>query len=214
MDLIKDIWKGKTMIRIMMNDRCRTISLKDKKVLDIGSGSKMGSYHDFFIEKSDDVVTSDMKDGENNHRQLDFEKDNLPFEDGEFDTVLSFNLFEHIFNYNHLIGEINRVTKKEGELIGFVPFLLNYHPDPHDYFRYTKDSLEKIFNHNGYSKISIEEIGNGPFTVNYNNVVLSVPKIFRVLLLPFPLILDKIFLKFRPAAKDRYPLGYFFIAKK
>ncbi len=212
--LFKSIWNGKTLLRTLMNRRCSSVDLSGKIVLDLGSGSKKGSYHDFFQRKAKEVMTVDIKEGDKNHVSVNFETDDLPFEDGKFDTCLSFNLFEHIFNYQRLVSETYRVIKSGGELIGFVPFLVNYHPDPHDYFRYTEESLGIIFKNAGFKEISIEKIGKGPFYVNYNNIVLSIPRILRVVILPLPLILDYCFLKLRPAAKKRYPLGYFFTAKK
>lgn len=211
---IKSIWQGKTLLRTLLNKRCEEVSLLNKKVLDLGSGQKAGTYHDFFKDKATEVFTADMKSGYENHRALNFEKDPLPYDSETFDTVLSFNLFEHIFNHAQLISEVFRVLKKDGELIGFVPFLINYHPDPHDYFRYTEEALREIFIRAGFSDSKIEIIGMGPFSVNYNNLVLSMPRIFRVILFPFYFFLDKTFLKLRPQAKRRYPLGYFFTVKK
>ncbi len=212
--MIKSIWRGKTLLRTLLNKKCQDVSLLNKKVLDLGSGQKAGTYHDFFKDKAQEVFTADMKSGYENHRALDFEKDPLPYDAETFDAVLSFNLFEHIFNHAQLISEVFRVLKNDGELIGFVPFLINYHPDPQDYFRYTEDALRDIFKRAGFSDSKIEIIGGGPFMVNYNNLVLSLPKILRVILLPLYLFLDKVFLKLRPQAKRRYPLGYFFIVKK
>lgn len=212
--ILKSIFSGKTLLRTLMNKRCESVSLLNKKVLDLGSGEKEGSYHQYFKDKAETIVTSDMKIGGENHKSLNFETDDLPFNDQEFDVVLSFNLFEHIFNYQKLINETYRILKKDGELIGFVPFLVNFHPDPNDYFRYTEQALNKIFQNANFSEIKIETIGNGPFSVNYNNIVLSVPKIIRVIILPFYLILDILFLKLRPNARKRYPLGYFFIVRK
>lgn len=214
MKLVTVMLRGQSLIRALMNERCRRVSLKGMCVLDLGAGSKKGSYHDYFAESADTVITADMKNGDGNHKQLNFETDRLPFNDASFDGVLAFNLFEHIYNHVHLVQEANRVTRHGGKLIGFVPFLVNYHPDPHDYFRYTPEALRKIFTHAGYSDITIEEIGRGPFAVNYNNVVLSIPKIVRVLILPLYWALDSVFLTFRPQAGKRYALGYFFTAVK
>lgn len=212
--LLKSVWHGDTVLRSLMHVRCREVSLKNETVLDLGSGKSLPAYHTYFKDRSEKNITIDMQKGKGDHVVIDFEKDNLPFQDQEFSTVLSFNLFEHIFNYQKLLDETFRVTRKGGRLIGFVPFLINYHPDPHDYFRYTDEALEKIFQNAGFSEITIERIGGGPFLVNFNNLVLSVPRVFRVILLPFYLVLDYIFLKLRPAAKKRYPLGYFFTARK
>ncbi len=212
--LFKKIFKGNTLVRALMNKKCEEISLTDKSVLDLGSGAAPGSYHEFFKHPAKEVLTADMKSGDNNHKSLDFEKDPLPFESGTFDAVLSFNLFEHIFNHAQLVKETHRVIKKDGELIGFVPFMVNFHPDPQDFFRYTESALKKVFESAGFENVKIDIIGGGPFFVNYNNIVLSVPKLFRIIILPFYLFMDWLFLKLRPNARRRYPLGYFFIATK
>lgn len=212
--LIKFIFRGQTLIRALMNIRCTKIDLLGKKVLDLGSGKRLSFYHDLFKGKPKEVFTTDLKNAGGEHAVINFETDRLPFEDSTFDAVLSFNVFEHIFNYNFLISEIYRILRSDSELIGFVPFLLNYHPDPKDYFRYTEEALFEIFSRNGFKDIKIEIIGRGPFCVNYNNVMLSFPKLIRVMLLPFPLVLDFIFKKFSPGINKRYPLGYFFVVRK
>ena len=40
-----------------------------------------------------------------------------------------------------------------------VPFLVNVHTDPHDYFRYTFASLHRIFEEAGFSQIRITSMG-------------------------------------------------------
>ena len=95
-----------------------------------------------------------------------------------------------------------------------MPFFINIHPDPHDYFRYTKEALERIFSELDIDIIRIETVGRGPFAVHYNNIVLSIPRIVRVLLFPLAYGIDQIFLYFRPNMKERYPLGYMFEVRK
>ena len=38
----------------------------------------------------------------------------IPFEDKSFDSILSNQVFEHVFNPNDFIKEVNRVTKMGG----------------------------------------------------------------------------------------------------
>jgi SAM-dependent methyltransferase len=146
--------------------------------------------------------------------KINFEIDPLPYEDNSIDTVIMFNILEHIFNHQFLVNQANRVLKPESDLIGFVPFLVNYHPDPHDYFRYTKEALNLILNKAGFKKIEIKEVGIGPFMVNYNNILLSLPIFLRVVLFPAYYLLDIVFVKIRPQVGHRYPLGYIFKAVK
>jgi len=145
---------------------------------------------------------------------IDLEKDKLPANDNSVDCILIFNVLEHIYNYDFLMSEAKRVLKKEGVLLGFVPFLVNYHPDPHDYFRYTNEALEKIFFRAGFEKIEIKRIGRGPFAVNYNNINPSLPTFLNLFIFPFYYFLDYIFIKIRPKIIKRYPLGYVFYLTK
>ena len=213
---ITSILKGKSLLRTLMNAEAANFSLSGK-VLDIGGGQGP-SYLEFF--KKGEYFQYESLDisheaGHIGRRRIDIEKEKLPYGDAVADSVLMFNILEHIYNYRHVVAEARRALKADGRLFGFVPFLLNYHPDPHDYFRYTKESLERIFREAGFKNISIKLIGKGPFFVNFNNL-LGIARPLRFLLaLLFPLyyLADYIFLKLRPSARDRYPLGYFFVVK-
>ncbi len=211
--ILKEIMNGKSFARALFNAELFSLTIRGA-VLDVGGG-KHQDYLDFLQkEKGVIIQTVDMVVSGKDSHQVDFEKDTLPFESKSIDQVLVFNVLEHIYNYNFLVGEMYRVLKDNAELIGFVPFLVNYHPDPHDYFRYTKEALLEIFKRNGFKNISVKEIGRGPFAVNYNNIMLSLPMSFRVVLFPWYYLLDSLFLSLRPKIKERYPLGYLFIAKK
>jgi SAM-dependent methyltransferase len=205
---IKRLWRGQTLARMMLNDGFSTEELKGL-VVDIGGG-RSPDYFDYF--KKDNIKSVEIIDG--SISGINFESDKLPFKDNTFDTAILSNVLEHIYNYNFLVSEIFRILKKEGRLIGFVPFLVNYHKDPNDYFRYTNEALEKIFLNSGFSDIKIVGIGGGPFFVNFNNIVLSLPRILRVSIFPFYYLSDILFLKFRPKSVARFPLGYMFIIKK
>lgn len=212
--ILKEIIKGKSLARALFNAELPIISLNGR-VLDVGGG-KHQDYLEF-LDMGENILvnTVDIELREKNSGQpIDFEKDQLPYRESTFDHVLIFNVLEHIYNYNFLISEMRRVLTDGGRLIGFVPFLVNYHPDPHDYFRYTKEALQKILADNGFRDIKVQEVGRGPFAVNYNNLALSLPLGIRVAILPFYNFADTLFLSLRPKARARYPLGYIFIGQK
>lgn len=211
--ILKEIIKGKSLARALFNAELPTNKV-DGRVLDVGGG-KHQDYLEF-LEKSEDVFveTVDIALKGQEGRVVDFEKDPLPFGEATFDHVLVFNVLEHIYNYLFLTKEMLRVLKDNGQLVGFVPFLVNYHPDPHDYFRYTKEALQKILEGSGFRNVQVKEVGRGPFAVNYNNLALSLPLVVRVVLFPFYYFADKVFLSLRPKVRARYPLGYIFTAQK
>ncbi len=210
--VFKEIYNGKTLVRALMH-----LYLKDMSIsgitLDIGGG-RAPEYWDILKKDTETkIISIDFKQIVKN-KKIDLEKDTLPYSDLQIDTILMFNILEHIYNHKHLTKEAVRVLKKDGIIIGFVPFLVNYHPDPHDYFRYTKESLRRIFEEVGGRGISIVSIGRGPFAVNYNNIMLAVPIIIRIFIFPAYYLLDSVYLWLRPNITERFPLGYMFSFKK
>ncbi len=215
MSIGSDIWRGKSLVRILMNREVARHEIQGT-VLDVGAGHDP-EYHALF-KKSHPILfkTFDLKEGIGDGTH-DIETMPLPIEKESADAVILFNILEHVYRHNFVVSETHRVLKNGGKLFGFVPFLLNYHPDPHDYFRYTREAIERILRDAGFIEMRVSEIGGGPFLVNYNNIVIAFPRIFRILfvaLLPFYFLLDRAYLLARPAARRRFPLGYFFVARK
>lgn len=208
----KSVFNGKTLVRSLMNKRLSKFTLSGS-VLDIGGGNNPSYLRFFKKDKSFSLTTVDIETGKDGLK-LDLERDILPFNDSEFDDVLMMNFLEHIYNHAHIIKESARVVKTNGRLIGFVPFLVNVHPDPHDYFRYTDESLKRIFKDAGYSKVEVEPVGYGPFAVCFNTFVSIIPGKFIFWLLPIVLSLDTFLLYFKSRLKKRFPLGYLFVATK
>ena len=104
--------------------------------------------------------------------------------------------------------------KQGGTLVGFVPFLINYHPDPHDYFRYTKEALKALFTEQNFSKIHIQVVGGGPLLVNCNNLMLFVPRFLRIPFFCWYYAFDLILIRLRPNMKEQFPIGFLFVLKK
>lgn len=202
----KKIIKGQTILRIMMNYGLVAYTIHGK-VIDIGGG-RSPDYFDYIKVAPGTVITS--IDG--SISGINLEKDSLPEANDGTDFVICCNVLEHIYNYQFLVGEIKRILKPEGQLIGFVPFLINYHPDPHDYFRYTKEALLKILK--DFNEIEVREVGVGPMCVGLNNIILYFPNFFRPVLFFFAYFIDRFWLKLRPDITSRYPLGYIFSARK
>lgn len=207
--ILTELWHGKSLLRIYLNRRLAREHLSGE-VLDVGCGSNV-LYLDFIPrEKGTHMNVFDQKVGQ----VMDFERDALPQSTNTFDTVLVLNVLEHVFNYNHLIDEMKRVMKPGGTLIGFTPFLVRYHPDPHDFFRYTDQALAKILAAHTFNDIHIEPIGVGPFMASLNVFLISIPRPLRILCVPCAMLLDAFFLRVRPNARAIYPMGYYFTAKK
>ncbi len=205
--------KGKSLLRSLMNYKLKDYELRGE-VVDIGGGINPSYYQYLKIDKNAIIRSVDLVEGDDNRKIINLEKDPLPFNENSIDQVLLFNILEHIYNYQFLVGEARRILKEGGRAIGFVPFFINVHPDPHDFFRYTKEALELIFKEAKFKDQQIIIIGLGPFSINFNNIIFLFPRIVNIIIFPLYYFLDLIILKIRPRLTERFPLGYLFILTK
>ncbi len=203
----KEILRGKDLYRILMNHECSRHTLAGT-TLDIGGGEG-ASYMRFFKKNPDTTVrVLDLKTG------IDLERDPLPHPESSADAVLALNLLEHIFRSRELIKEMHRVLKRGGRIIGAVPFLVGYHPDPRDFWRYTGECLERLLTDAGFRNVQIRIIGRGPFAASYSTKEFMMPRLLKFVVLPLVFGLDALILKLRPNLGARFALGYFFTAVK
>jgi SAM-dependent methyltransferase len=61
----------------------------------------------------------------------------LDFPDHSFDTVLSIQTLEHVFDPNQMFAELCRVLKPGGHLIVLAPATSTLHMAPHHYYNFT-----------------------------------------------------------------------------
>jgi|SRR5690554_857571 len=108
---------------------------KTDKVLDIACGTGFGT--DLLAENSNaEIIGGDISDEaiefcENNlsRNNLKFQKmdgTQLPFKDGHFDAITSFETIEHTTDFDAMIKEFKRTTKIGGHIILSTPnFVIN-----------------------------------------------------------------------------------------
>lgn len=209
-DYTKQVFLGRTIYRILFNWQVKA-NVQDLKgrALDL-AGDKRQSYYKYF-SKNLDIVSSNISEGKADE-YIDFDKP-LPFENDSFDSVFLFNAIYIAKNPHELFLEIKRIVKKDGVILVALPFISNVMPEPHDYGRFTKEGLEKMFNKAGLEKISINAFG-GPFESSayllHKFFMLSVIRFFVYGLV---ITLDYVIGRFYNI-KERTPLGYFCIIKK
>ncbi len=73
----------------------------------------------------------------------------LPFEASTFHLVLSQETMEHVSDPFRAVREMGRVLKTDGVLYLQVPFVLGYHPDPEDYWRFTHAGVRRLIEQAG-----------------------------------------------------------------
>lgn len=130
-------------------------------VLDFGAG--MAPYRGLFAHAARyvtvDIAVSGHPDEE---KRVDFHYDGkvLPFGDGEFDGVFSSEVFEHIFNLEDILAEINRVLKPGGQLLITMPFAWPEHEVPYDFGRYTSFGITNLLNRMGFEIVALTKTSN------------------------------------------------------
>ena len=123
-------------------------------VLDFGCGSK--PYENLFIN-SDEYIGCDIEVSGHDHHDSNidylFDGKKLPFANDRFDSVVSFEVLEHVFNLPEILQEINRVTKTSGTFLISVPFAWHEHEAPYDFGRYTSFGMTHILREHGFQVI-------------------------------------------------------------
>ena len=83
----------------------------------------------------------------------------IPADNASFDCVMATEVLEHVAEPSVVLDEIGRVMRPEGRLLVTVPFIWNLHEVPHDHWRYTPYSLERIAANAGFTDITIKPLG-------------------------------------------------------
>lgn len=149
----------------------------------------------------------------------------IPVEDNYFDLLISQEVIEHVEDPFKAINEAYRVLKIGGLCYTQVPFIIGYHPCPHDYWRFTKEGIVTLVESAGFEVVNID-VSVGPavgfyrIAVEFLAILFSMPLkylylpsklLFSILLFPIKLI-DPL-LSLNPQF-DRISGGYIVVARK
>lgn len=84
---------------------------------------------------------------------LFFDGKNIPIKSGYIDSVICTQVFEHVFEPEIFLNEINRVLKKNGHLLLTLPFVWDKHKKPYDYSRYSSFGIKYLLEKKGFKII-------------------------------------------------------------
>lgn len=82
----------------------------------------------------------------------------LPLANCIADTVVSFQVLEHLNNPESMTREAWRILRSGGNIFISVPFQWWVHEAPYDYFRYTCYGLDALLSKAGFVDIEIEAV--------------------------------------------------------
>lgn len=148
------------------------------RVLDLGGDVRSG-YRSLF-KGNFEIRTLNLDPKAKPDIVHDLEKP-LPIDDASYDHVLLINVLEHVYGYRQLLSETVRVVKPGGSVVIVVPFLFPVHPSPHDYWRFTEETLRKLLDEAGLSDVQVEPLGRGVFTARYLLLDRLLPSSLRLL---------------------------------
>ncbi|MFY7936341.1 MAG: methyltransferase domain-containing protein [Flavobacterium sp.] len=138
----------------------RNASFLTGRILDFGCGSK--PYKSFFTYSEYIGVDFENPGHPHDQEQIDlfYDGKTIPLEDKSVDSVLSSEVFEHVFNLPEILKELHRVMKKDAYIMVTCPFVWKEHEEPYDYARYTQFAIEDMMLKNGFKKVLMEKGGN------------------------------------------------------
>jgi ubiquinone/menaquinone biosynthesis C-methylase UbiE len=191
-------------------------------LLDFGCGTK--PYKNLFLNVDSYIgVDYQIKGREESQKTVDFFYDGktIPFKDQEFDSILSTEVLEHVFNIEEILSELNRVLKINGQAIITTPFMWEEHEMPYDFARYTPPALEYLYQKHGFEIIHKHKTGNQievifQFAINYFKNTIPKFALKQLLLVPFIFVFNTLGVTFSfvlPSDKTAY-FNNVFVLKK
>lgn len=200
--------------RTLLYEKLATITLWGE-VIDLGGSRKSAYTTDF--KGNFKLTVANFEATETGDIALNLEQA-FPIANQSYDHALCINVLEHIFNYQNVISETYRILKPEGQAIFAVPFLIQVHPSPHDYWRFTGETLTRLFTEAGFTEVKVEPIGTGVCSaiVQIKSNLLHfalLRKLANIAAFAGDKILTRIYKK-KTFSKEFYTLGYLITVKK
>ncbi|WP_099464660.1 class I SAM-dependent methyltransferase [Parabacteroides provencensis] len=187
-------------------------------LLDIGCGSK--PYLCNLEKYVDTYYGCDFVQSKENNVDLVCDAIDIPLENESFDTIISTQVLEHVFDTKKCISESFRLLKPNGVYIISVPLVWPIHLAPYDFHRFTKYGIKNYLEEAGFRDIEIYSNGGKWAMIGQ---MINLGLFFPVPRKPFLNIIKKWFLylsnKFfvfmdKKYFNDNYTLNYVVVCKK
>lgn len=128
------------------------------RVIDLGCGT--APYKVDILRKADEYIGVDWENSPHDRGEVDVFanlRERLPFDDGYADTVVAFQVMEHLPEPGFFLSECHRILRPGGALFLTVPFMWEIHDAPHDYYRFTRHGLEYLLKQAGFGEREVRE---------------------------------------------------------
>lgn len=167
------------------------------KTVDVGSGSK--PYKNLFNNVTE-YIGLDIEQSGHNHQTSNidvfYDGETFPFENSTIDSLVFFEVLEHVFNPEQFLSEITRVVKPGGKCVVTIPFLWGEHEQPYDFARYSSFGLKHMFAKHGLEIVAHEKYLSDfrIFPLLVNSYIYTISKKYLpglaawILIIPFSFI--------------------------
>jgi SAM-dependent methyltransferase len=156
-------------------------------VLDFGGGSKI-CYRKDLNCNSYKSINIDKKAEPTWLINID---DPLPNLKSKFDTIISLNTIEHIYEPSKLFHQLFKALKPGGQILISTPFLFPIHACPDDFFRPTPSWYRRTLIFYGFHNIDVVPLVWGPFSSA--SLVTGMPGPFKKFRMKIFLLADLVY---------------------
>lgn len=126
------------------------------RTLDIGCGVK--PYRELFCSSKYIGLEPDTPQNRKSKRaDYYYDGHTFPFNNGEFDSAVCSQVFEHVFHPDEFLAEIFRILKPDGCLLLTTPFIWDEHEQPFDFARYSSYGLKHLLKKHGFEIIAFRK---------------------------------------------------------
>jgi SAM-dependent methyltransferase len=112
------------------------------RVLDVGCGTM--PFRGAALSRAQAYDGLDIEARTTGVRYLNDVQDMRDVPSESYETILCFEVLEHVPDPERALREMRRVLQPGGHILLTVPHLSRLHEEPHDYFRYTKYGLQAL----------------------------------------------------------------------
>lgn len=153
-------WLSHNWLILQINNNCLKGFLNKirGRVVDLGCGT--APYKADILNVAEEYVGVDWESSFHDQSHVNIFAnlcEVLPIQDKYADTVVSFQVLEHLPEPSVFLKEAHRILRPNGIIIITVPFMWHVHEAPYDYYRFTRYGLEYLLKKAGFIDITIKE---------------------------------------------------------
>ena len=119
------------------------------KTLDVGCGSKPYA-HLYHSGEYIGLEIDSPRSRTSKNAEYFYDGNRFPFSDGEFDSLVANEVFEHVFNPDQFLNEVIRVLVPGGMVLLTMPFVWDEHEQPYDFARYSSFGIRALLERHGF----------------------------------------------------------------